>query len=115
MKIEDFEKKLKTTTSSYGGTYDIKVRSNKERITQEIFSEGRKNVPKQFGHNNSENDNVVIVIFKKSHPLTIFEANMLYSVWVRGKKPADYASYHKCPAGKEFIQNIDFIRAVKKD
>jgi hypothetical protein len=51
----------------------------------------------------------VIAWFKKPVRLTIFEAEMLFAVFGLGRRPLDYANYHKCPAGKEFVESIDDI------
>lgn len=53
------------------------------------------------------------VIFEKSmESLTIFQAEMLFMVFAMKQKPYDYASYHKCIAGKKFIENIKSIRVL---
>lgn len=57
---------------------------------------------------------LIITFFKPSKPLTIFEADLLWAIYVLGKRPADYASYHKCEAGRSFIENIKTIEVKKK-
>jgi len=52
------------------------------------------------------------VTFKKPERLTIFTAALLYDVFVEHKKPADYARFHECQAGKEFIVNLDEVKPV---
>lgn len=44
--------------------------------------------------------------------LTIFEAGLLYCT-CKGIKPYDYAQYHKCEAGKRFIESIESITFLK--
>jgi len=38
--------------------------------------------------------------------LTIFQAGFLFYLFAVNKKVYDYAEYHKCKAGQEFITNI---------
>ncbi len=45
-------------------------------------------------------------MFKKACSLSIFQAEMLFAIWHLRKIPRDYGNYHKCKAGKEFIENI---------
>lgn len=54
---------------------------------------------------NTQTDSV-IVSFNKPTKLTIFQANTLFLMFAKQEKPVDYAEYHKCPAGKEFIESI---------
>lgn len=49
---------------------------------------------------------VKIEFFKPINHLTVFQATLLYLVFVENKIPIDYAKYHKCKAGKRFIENI---------
>jgi len=52
----------------------------------------------------------LLVLFKEpQEPLSIFQVVMLYMLFVEGKKPADYARYHECQAGKKFIENIEMV------
>lgn len=51
---------------------------------------------------------IELELYKAKH-LTIFEVELIYMIFVLNKKPYDYASYHKCQAGKEFIENIKNI------
>lgn len=44
--------------------------------------------------------------------LSTFQVELLYNVFVRNKKPYDYASYHTCPAGIEFISNIKGVETL---
>ena len=45
--------------------------------------------------------------FKQPQKLTVFEAQLIYSLFVLKRRPYDYAQYHKCEAGKKFIENIE--------
>jgi hypothetical protein len=51
----------------------------------------------------------ITVSFKEPHHMTIFEAELLFAVFYLKKKPVDFSSYHKCIAGKRFIENIEEI------
>ena len=63
---------------------------------------------------NDSIENTLIVYFKDlPQHLTIFQASMLFLVFKLKKKPCDYAKYHKCPAGKKFIENIVKIEGVE--
>jgi hypothetical protein len=55
----------------------------------------------------------VIVIFKNPKHITQFEAVLLYSFFT-GKRPRDYADYHKCIAGKKFFDTIDSITFLEQ-
>ena len=41
--------------------------------------------------------------------LTLFEAELLYLLFVKEGLPASYAQFHKCEAGKEFILMLDRV------
>jgi len=55
---------------------------------------------------------VKIEFYKAIEHLTIFEAELLYLLFCEGAKPRDYANYHKCEAGREFILNIKNIETA---
>lgn len=55
----------------------------------------------------------VKVTFKEPRRLTIFEAGLLYSI-IKGKKPRDYAEYHKCIAGQKFFDSIKEITILQQ-
>jgi hypothetical protein len=59
-----------------------------------------------------EVSNSLYVGFKRPVKLTIFQVGLLWSLYVLNKRPHDYAQYHKCVAGKEFITNIESIKRV---
>lgn len=106
MKMEEFIEKIRTTkfTPTQTGFFDTKVKTNKEHTIQTIYTE------KICSKCKRPISNSVTVEFFKPHQLTVFEADLLYVVYCLNKKPADYASYHKCVAGKEFIENIKSIK-----
>lgn len=87
------------------GYTNVKVRRTDSHLTKIIFSEDVCNCCKRQLH-----EKRLIVKFKTDKKLTIFEADMLWMVLVEGKLPRDYVNYHKCVAGREFIENIDSYR-----
>lgn len=85
------------------GSDEVKVKTNKEHTRQTIYKDFKC---KSCGTHISQK---VIVYFKKYHQLTIFEAHLLFYLFILKKKPMDYGNYHRCIAGKEFIANIDDV------
>lgn len=92
--------KYSTKHTGYSG---IKVRTNREHTKQTVYT---KLKCKTCGTNVTQN---VTVYFKKPEQLTIFTADLLYFLFILKRKPMDYANYHKCIAGKEFIENIEKV------
>jgi len=104
MDYDEFVKKVKSAKQdTYSHLYHVKVKTNSEHTHMRIY---RDNECKHCGHITMES---VIVTFKKSQRLSIFQAGLLFSLFYLNRKPVDYASYHKCPAGKEFIDNINEV------
>jgi len=57
---------------------------------------------------------VITVSFnEKQERLTIFQAEMIISMWGMGRTPYQYGNYHSCPAGKQFIENIKEVSVLK--
>ena len=54
-----------------------------------------------------------VVEVKTEKHLTYFEAKLLVAMFGYKKLVRDYAKYHKCEAGKEFIKQIKSVREVK--
>lgn len=106
MKMEEFTAKLGKTkhSSKYTGFSKNKVQTNHEH-TRYIISSFEKCKSCQ-----GEDLRSLTVEFSKHHQMTIFEADMLFMVFIENKRPADYANFHKCPAGIEFIENIKSIK-----
>ena len=103
MKIEKFIERLKkakkTAQSTASITNDLKVRKNGNSFQiykSVVCSKCRAGGLKQQ----------IFIQFQNQKALTIFQAGLLWSLFVENKKPYDYADYHKCIAGKEFIENI---------
>jgi hypothetical protein len=106
MRVEDFVAIIKVCkrTSKDSDWFPVKVRGNKERTIQEVFTEKNCKCCK----NNLEVKRV-LVIFKSGVHLTTFEAGLLYQLFVLKQVPYDYADYHKCVVGLKFIENIDKV------
>ena len=107
MKIEEWTKRLKECKAStyYANIPDLKVKYSRDKTFCEI---SLSEVCRLCKHDNSK---TVFVQFFKPHQLTIFEAGLLYMVFAQNKRPADYANYHNCISGKEFVENIDYCGA----
>ncbi len=52
---------------------------------------------------------LTVEFYEPIENLTVFQAGLLFSVFAENRKPLDYANYHKCIAGKEFIKNIKSV------
>lgn len=64
-------------------------------------------------HCNRTKHELVFIKFKNPRRLIVFECDMLYALR-KGLRPADYAYYHKCLAGKRFIGDIVFWSEIKE-
>jgi len=49
---------------------------------------------------------VDVVFHQPLKRITLFQAYLLYCVYVLKRLPHDYAKYHQSPAGRAFIENI---------
>lgn len=107
MKIEDFVSKVKSAKKSQVATanFGIKLRVNKDRTEQHIFFSDIRTC-RCCGHQIGGENNELKVLFYNPESLSIFQAGLLYSLFILNKVPYDYAGYHNCIAGKEFIENI---------
>ena len=106
MQIEKFVKKLKECKRSQTqtGFFKVKVRVSKERTEAYIYSIDVCSKCKR-----EEEKGVRVDFNEPQENLSIFQVEMLYSLYCLNKKPFDYASYHKCKAGIKFIENIKKI------
>ena len=103
-KFLEFVKKAKPSNSQTGYDFDLKVVSSNGGLTKELSSE------KKCGCcGNSLTKKTLIVNFKKEDGLKIFQAEVLFLLFIEGKIPRDYCKYHDCIAGKEFIENISSV------
>jgi len=85
-------------------SYKLKVTTNKDHTLQKIY---KKSYCK---HCNVTGIKEIMIQFKEPQRLSIFQACLIYMLFIENKKPMDYASYHKCVAGKRFIDNIQEVR-----
>lgn len=110
MRYEDFVEKIKGAK---------KVQKQTGTMATELNLYGGKNNPVKTitreytcptcKHCNKEK---VYVQLKRPQPLTIFQVAMLFMVYYQNKLPADYAYYHRCEAGRKFIDNILEIKVI---
>lgn len=91
-------------TTKQTGTFGVRDRVNADRTAHTLFIDEKC---KTCGRGGIKG---ITARFIKPHRLTVFEAEMLFSVFHLKRKPVDYASYHKCPAGKKFIKNIANVK-----
>ena len=105
MNIEEFIAKVRSckSMSKMTGQISCKVITNPEQTRKRIFKDCKC---ESCGCSEKKG---ITVYFKQFQQLTIFQAEMLFAVFYLGKKPIDYAQYHKCPAGQKFIDNIERI------
>lgn len=114
MNVQEFLSVIKKSkysrqlTGGYTRHKGIKVTTSNDDKTKTIYSEDKCNCC-----NKLKSEQKVIVVFKKPVKLTIFEAGLLFMVFIENKRPFDYGNYHECVAGKEFIDNIKSYRVVE--
>jgi len=106
MKVEEFKLKLKG--AKYGtretGSFNLKSHCNQEMNEIRIYNDEER----CHRCNTLKSRKITVIFFKPIH-LTIFEAGLLFYLFAYNKIPKDYAQYHKCVAGKKFIENINLI------
>lgn len=107
MEMKKFVEKVKSAKISQrpANMKGLKVKTTPDHTHQLIYSE---KICKDCGE--SRETKKLGVIFHKSQSLTIFQASMLHMVFRENIRPYDYANYHKCQAGQEFIANIKEIQ-----
>lgn len=105
MEVEQFKEKLKSCgySAERTGYKQIKVKVNKERTNFVIYAQEEVKI---FGKGRKFKQEVEVLFNKPQNKLSIFQAELLFFVFGLNKKPLDYAQYHKCKSGSEFIQNI---------
>ena len=110
MNIKEFISIINKTKSSLEqtGFIEIKVEGSYDGLTKTIYTD-----EKCHCCNRIKTETKLVVKFKNKTNLTIFQADMLFMILMENKKPRDYADYHKCIAGKEFIDNIESYKVVE--
>jgi hypothetical protein len=58
--------------------------------------------------------NGIMVKMNRPHTMTIFERDLLYLLFIKRKKPIDYANYFNCQAGKDFMDSINSVKISQK-
>jgi len=100
MKIEDFKEILRKTKGIQQHYVDVSIVYYKDLNRKKIYAIKTCSKCKQ-----SIRKSITVDFFTTNEHLTVFQAQLLYCVFVLNKKPFDYANYHK-GRGKEFIENI---------
>jgi len=91
----------------------LSLHKKKDINTSHIDTQASTNSSKTIWTIRDKNGEGVRVKFKNKRRITQFEAVLLLSFFT-GKKPNDYADYHKCIAGKEFFDSIKSITFLQK-
>lgn len=118
MKIEGFIKllgkchKSGTQTGYSDRIGDLKVTVNPERTIFTINKTPVEKVCKHCGADLTTNEHLSLKVeFNATQePLSVFQAYLLWMMFKTKQIPYDYASYHKCIAGKRFIENIKEVK-----
>lgn len=122
MKIKEFIKKLESAKKSEKFCNNFRLKVIKYKIPTENTPSPRltgilwtirhedKNVCKYCKTNLSKEQELDIEFHNPVENLTIFECGMLFSLFKLNRIVTDYAGWHNCKAGKEFIENIKSIR-----
>jgi len=106
MDYQEFVAKVegaKHTQTHTGYVEDLKLYSSADRTT---YTQVRKHLCRCCGHDDEKRQTIR---FKRGQTLSVFENDLLWLVFAEGRRPADYGQYHKCVAGKRFIENIENI------
>jgi hypothetical protein len=115
MKIETFITLLKHCKQSSYTTihYPLKVVTWENHKVWKICNKSNE-VCKTCGHEESGEKGVYLYLKQPIEHLTIFTTGLFYMMLIRKQKPYDYARWHECIAGKEFIENIENIQVWQK-
>lgn len=113
MNMEEFMKivkKAKPSLSQTGFNFGLKVKGSSDKLYKIISTEenckccGNKLTKKEL-----------IIKFKTPiEHFTIFQAELMYLLFLEGKVPRDYCKYDQCIAGKRFIENIEVVGISSK-
>jgi hypothetical protein len=114
MELEQFLLKLKECKKSQIMTGysdrigDLRITVNLDRTIFHIDKKQEKKICSKCGCDltKQENNEIIVRFNKKQDNLTIFQTYLLFMIYKFKLIPYDYASYHKCIAGQEFIKNI---------
>lgn len=114
MELEEWKNKMKLCVSSqkFVGFYDLKIKRYSDTKIVIIKKNEKKACPTCKREFKSEEEEIEVEFNNKQDNLTIFEAGILYMVYVRKERPYDYANFDKCVAGQRFIKNIKDIQVI---
>ena len=108
MKVSVFQDLVKgALPGDYVHLYKVNVVTNLDHTNMRIY---RTSHCKHCNHDNTES---VVVVFNEPERLSIFQAGLLFCLFRLNRRPVDYASYHKSPAGKRFIENIVSVEVME--
>ena len=116
MKIQEWIRIMQSCKKSndYTGGLDLKIRVNLEHTYFKLSVKPKIEIDKcPYCHTDlkkTEVNPLIIEFYKEQEHLSIFQAELLYNMFKINKIPIDYAKYHTCPAGKEFIANIKELK-----
>lgn len=115
MKPEEILKQKEKISGKATTDLNIRIVANTDRTIQKItFKEGEKKYPFNQYKDRDLIGQGVKVYFKQPQQLTIFQAGLLICLYVLKRLPRDYGGYFKCPAGKEFAENIEKVNLLVK-
>jgi len=107
MKMDDWLILLKNKKSGcINNQNDLKARSSEKGLVKELFCEKDTKILGKLCNVKKS----ITVTFSSKTNISIFEASLLYSLFVEKKIPHDYSKYHECEAGKKFIENIIAVK-----
>jgi hypothetical protein len=111
MNMNEFIKKIKEAKPSQKqtGFFGSELRTNQEYTVKTIYE---RTVCKTCG---SKINRGIQVTFDTPVKLSIFQCELLFALYVLNKRPVNYANYHKCIAGKRFIESIREIKTIAEE
>jgi len=115
MNIKEWKEKIKDLKKGkQTGSLPLKLKSYIGTNIKEIYEEREVKKCRCCGTLlGGENGKRLNICFnEKQENLTIFQAELLFMIFVLGVIPYDYFKYHECRAGKEFIKNIKEIKLL---
>lgn len=112
MEINKFLEKVKSCKKSEFMSSHLLLKIYRYSNTEiDIREEKELKVCPRCGTDLSKNPKHVRVIFNKPQGnLTVFQAGLLFDMYVYNRIPMDYANHHKSIAGMRFIENIKEVQ-----
>lgn len=111
MEIEEWKQRIMSAKPSICcyEREEHKVLKAQDGLRWFIYDSSTMGKCKTCGHCTTKPRTLSITFYKPIESLTIFEVEMISQLYFHNKRVGDYAQWHKCIAGKEFIKNIDTI------